>query len=123
MRGIRGKHHHLINNLNFKMLYPNLNPNKRIFVEIMNKVLNDVPTGWFKMMHYYYHWGEFELFDLDKDLLESKNMINDPAYQDIAKELKDKLWQWLVNTSDPWLCMPGGEKIGCNKCSSFLNGL
>ena len=79
MRGIRGKHHRLINNLNFKMPYPNLNPNERIFVEIMNKVMNDVPTGWFKMMHYYYHWGEFELFDLDKDLLEPKNMINDPA--------------------------------------------
>jgi hypothetical protein len=50
-------------------------------------------------------------------------VIDDPTYQDIVKELKDKLWQWLVNTSDPWLCMPGGEKVGHDKCSSFLNGL
>ena len=123
MRGVRDKHHRLIHNLNFKMPFPNVGPNSQIFADIINKTLNNVPTDWFKTMHDYYYRGEFELFDLDKDPLESKNMIDDPSYQDIAKELKDKLWQWLVNTSDPWLCMPGGEKVGHDKCSSFLNEL
>ena len=123
MRGIRDKHHRLIHNLNFKMPFPIVAPNSPIFADILNKTLNNVSTHWFKTMHDYYYRGEFELFDLDKDPLESKNMIDDPAYQDVAKELKDKLWQWLVSTNDPWLCMPGGEKVGHDKCSTFLNGL
>ena len=64
-----------------------------------------------KLTYTIYHYrDECELFDLDKDPLESKNVIDDPSYQDIAKELKDKLRQWQVNINDPWLCIPRGKR-------------
>ena len=125
MRVVRDKNHRLIHNLNFKMPYPIAEDlfDSPTFQDILSHASQNVSTKWFKTLDQYYYRGEFELFDLDKDPLETKNVIDDPAYQDIAKDLKDKLWQWQVNTDDPWLCMPGGEKVGQDKCSPFLNGL
>ena len=124
MRVVRDKSHRLIHNLNFKMPYPMASDlfASPTFQGILNSTSHNVSTKWFKTLDQYYYRDEFELYDLSKDPLESKNVIGDPAYQAIANELKDKLREWLVNTSDPWLCMPGGEKQG-HKCSSFLNGL
>jgi hypothetical protein len=34
---------------------------------------------------------EWELFDLEKDPAEMKNVYDDPAYQDVVKELKSEL--------------------------------
>ncbi len=125
MRVVRDKSHRLIHNLNFKMPYPIASDlfDSPTFQDILSHTSQNVSTKWFKTLDQYYNRSQFELFDLDKDPLETKNVIDDPAYQDVVKELKDKLWQWKVNTDDPWLCMPGGEKVGQDKCSSFLNGL
>ena len=125
MRVVRDKSHRLIHNLNFKMPYPIASDlfGSPTFQDILKHASQNVSTKWFKTLDQYYNRGEFELFDLDKDPLETKNVIDDPAYQDVAKELKDKLWQWQINTDDPWLCMPGGEKVGKDTCSSFQNGL
>lgn len=125
MRVVRDKSHRLIHNLNFKMPYPIASDlfGSPTFQDILKHASQNVSTKWFKTLDQYYNRSEFELFDLDKDPLETKNVIDDPAYQDVAKELKDKLWQWQVNTDDPWLCMPGGEKVGQDTCSSFQNGL
>ena len=125
MRVVRDKSHRLIHNLNFKMPYPIASDlfGSPTFQDILKHASQNVSTKWFKTLDQYYNRGEFELFDLDKDPLETKNVIDDPAYQDVAKELKDKLWQWQINTDDPWLCMPGGEKTGKDTCSSFQNGL
>ena len=124
MRVVRNKSHRLIHNLNFKMPYPMASDlfASLTFQDILNHTSQNISTKWFKTLDQYYYRDEYELYDLDKDPLESKNVIDDPAYQDIAKELKDKLRQWLVNTSDPWLCMPEGEKKGQN-CHPFFNGL
>ena len=125
MRVVRDKSHRLIHNLNFKMPYPIASDlfGSPTFQDILKHASQNVSTKWFKTLDQYYNRSEFELFDLDKDPLETKNVIDDPAYQDVAKELKDKLWQWQINTDDPWLCMPGGEKVGKDTCSSFQNGL
>ena len=32
------------------------------------------------------------------------------------KILEEKLWQWWVNTDDPWLSMPEEEEVGWDKC-------
>lgn len=125
MRVVRDKNHRLIHNLNFKMPYPIASDlfASPTFQDILNHTSHNESTKWFKTLDQYYYRGEYELYDLDKDPLETKNVIDDPAYQDIAKSLEQKLWQWRVNTDDPWLCMPEGEKVGQDKCSPFLNGL
>ena len=125
MRVVRDKSHRLIHNLNFKMPFPIAADlfDSPTFQDILKHSSENVSTKWFKTLDQYYYRSEFELFDLDKDPLETNNVMDDPAYQDIAKSLKEKLWQWQVNTDDPWLCMPEGEKVGQDKCSSFQNGL
>ena len=125
MRAVRDKSHRLIHNINFKMPYPIAGDlfSSLTYQDILHHTSNNVSTKWYKTLDQYYYRDEYELYDLDKDPLESKNVIDDPVYQNIANDLKDKLRQWLMNTNDPWLCMPEGEKTGHDKCSPFLNGL
>lgn len=47
-----------------------------------------------------------ELYDLEKDPLEEKNVMNDPAYEEIAKELRSKVENWMEETCDPLLKGP-----------------
>lgn len=44
-----------------------------------------------------------ELYDLKKDHTEIHNLIDDPNYKDIVKELKNKLYEWMKRTDDPIL--------------------
>ena len=44
-----------------------------------------------------------ELYDLKKDPNETTNLINDPAYENIAKELRKRLYEWMEKTKDPIL--------------------
>lgn len=46
----------------------------------------------YKYISYYGIWDADELFDLQNDPDESKNLIADPAYADIASELEDRLY-------------------------------
>ncbi len=41
-----------------------------------------------------------ELYDLAKDPLEEKNIVEEPAYQDILLALKDRLLHWYMETCD-----------------------
>jgi arylsulfatase A-like enzyme len=41
-----------------------------------------------------------ELYDLVADPLEERNMINDPAYQDVLAVLKGRLLDWFMETCD-----------------------
>jgi arylsulfatase A-like enzyme len=41
-----------------------------------------------------------ELYDLEKDPYESRNLINDPAYTQVAVELREKLEEWRIQTND-----------------------
>ena len=51
----------------------------------------------------YIHRDEFELFDIEEDPLESKNLASDPAFTGILEQDKEKLKQFQVRTSDPWV--------------------
>jgi hypothetical protein len=42
-------------------------------------------------MHFYYDIDEWELYDLEKDPLEMKNVYGDPAYADLQEDLHDQL--------------------------------
>jgi arylsulfatase A-like enzyme len=50
-----------------------------------------IRTERYKLIHFYNDIDEWELYDLKKDPKEMKNVIGDPAYADIVKELKVEL--------------------------------
>lgn len=47
--------------------------------------------------------SEEELYDLEKDPNEVNNLINNPTYNGILTELKQKLVEWMIETNDPIL--------------------
>ena len=47
--------------------------------------------------------AEEELYDLKNDPNEVTNLINDPAYEDVLIELRQKLVDWMNETNDPLL--------------------
>lgn len=50
-----------------------------------------VRTDRYKLIHFYYNIDEWELYDLEKDPKEVKNVYNEPAYADVVKELKAEI--------------------------------
>ncbi len=52
-----------------------------------------------------------ELFDLENDPNETKNLADDPEYQDIKANLHKKLDQWMEETEDPILRGPIPDKM------------
>jgi len=51
---------------------------------------NGVRTQRYKLIHFY-NLGEWELYDLEKDPREMKSVYDDPAYAQVATELKQEL--------------------------------
>lgn len=49
----------------------------------------------FKYITYYGLWDTDELYDLQSDPAESKNLIHDPNYRDTAKKMEDQLYAML----------------------------
>ncbi|UCG57273.1 MAG: sulfatase [Phycisphaerales bacterium] len=50
-----------------------------------------VRTERYKLIHFYHDIDEWELYDLEKDPREMRNLYGDPAYADLVKELKAEL--------------------------------
>lgn len=50
-----------------------------------------IATERYKLIHFYYDVDEWEMYDLEKDPHEMKNIYNDPAYAEVQKELHEKL--------------------------------
>ncbi len=44
-----------------------------------------------------------ELYDLQRDPLEQHNVIDDPDHEDIAWQLRARVYDWMVETNDPLL--------------------
>lgn len=42
-----------------------------------------------------------ELYDLDNDPWELRNLAADPAYADVLRDLEARLWRWMDDTGDP----------------------
>ncbi|WVF72550.1 hypothetical protein IAT40_007367 [Kwoniella sp. CBS 6097] len=53
-----------------------------------------------------------QLFDLDADPLEVKDLAQDPAYGDVVKDLRCKLEVWQKETEDLWLYKDGQSVRG-----------
>jgi len=51
----------------------------------------------------YIHRPQFELYDLETDPHETRNLADDPAYADVLARLKAKLRDFQKRTGDPWI--------------------
>ncbi|WP_395617414.1 sulfatase [Aquirufa sp.] len=59
-----------------------------------------IVTKKYKLIHYYFKAGEWELIDREKDPLELKNVYNEPAYASIRKTLHKELEALRVKYKD-----------------------
>ncbi|MCJ7449656.1 MAG: sulfatase [Bacteroidales bacterium] len=57
-------------------------------------------TERYKLMHYYYDIDEWELYDLQADPQEMKNVYNDPAYATVIKQLHKRLTKLMRKFGD-----------------------
>ena len=59
-----------------------------------------VATDRYKLMHFYYDIDEWEMYDLQTDPQEMKNIYNDPAYADVQKMLHERLAELRTKYGD-----------------------
>lgn len=57
-----------------------------------------VRTDRYKYIHYYGLWTQNELYDLENDPYEMKNLIADPEYKAMTKDLSAQIFDWLEST-------------------------
>ena len=61
--------------------------------------VHGVRTDRYKYMHYHGIWDIDELYDIQNDPEEMKNLINSPEHQDIAKKLNKMVFDWLESSN------------------------
>jgi len=59
-----------------------------------------ISTDRYKLIHFYYDIDEWELFDLQSDPMEMKNVYNDPAYTEVKKDLHKRLEKIMEKYGD-----------------------
>jgi arylsulfatase A-like enzyme len=59
-----------------------------------------ISTERYKLIHYYYDIDEWELYDLQSDPLEMKNVYKDPAYATVKADLHKRLENLMVKYKD-----------------------
>ncbi len=59
-----------------------------------------VATDRYKLMHFYYDIDEWEMYDLETDPSEMKNIYNDPAYADVQKMMHERLTELRAKYGD-----------------------
>lgn len=57
-----------------------------------------VRTDRYKFIRYHGIWDLNEFYDLEKDPYEARNLIADPAWEPIIRELNNRLFDWLEET-------------------------
>lgn len=119
MRAIRTKRYKLIHNINYNSLFP-IDQDFYVswtFQDLLNRTISKTPIPWYKTLRSYYKRDEWELYDLKTDGAEMTNVAKKKDYAKIFDDLKNKLWQWQVETDDPWRCAPHAvlEDKGANK--------
>jgi N-acetylglucosamine-6-sulfatase len=75
----------------------------------------------YKYIHYYGIWDTDELYDLQADPLETKNLIRDTAYAAVVKSMNKQLFQTLQDTKGMYLPVAtdvGGQSNLRNKKGS-----
>ena len=57
-----------------------------------------VRTNKYKFIRYHGIWDLNELYDIENDPMEMYNLIRDPAYAPVARELRNALFRWLAQS-------------------------
>lgn len=134
MRVVRNKQYKLIQNLNYKMPF-GIDQDFFIsdsFQDILNRTKSGNPTHWFKTLKEYYYRQYWELYDIQTDPWETKNLLSHSSskYRSVFESLKKEILQWQNVTFDPWICAPWGvlEDTGnfkanpqCLNADNYLN--
>jgi N-sulfoglucosamine sulfohydrolase len=61
------------------------------------------PAYGLRSVRSYIHRPAFELYDIERDPHESRNLAADPAYADVLREYQQRLKAFRQRTFDPWL--------------------
>ena len=114
MRVVRNKQYKLTKNLNYKMPYPIATDifASSTFLDLLNRTKAGQPTGWFKTLTEYYYRDQWELYDIQNDPEELKNLAYDPSYLEVLASMQKQLEEWRSVTADPWICYPQGVLEG-----------
>ena len=56
-----------------------------------------------RLVEAYIHRPRHELYDLENDPLETRNLADDPGHAEVLAELQAKLKRWQEKTKDPWI--------------------
>lgn len=134
MRVVRNKKYKLIKNMNYKMPF-GIDQDFFIsdsFQDLLNRTKSGAPTHWFKTLKEYYYRRYWELYDLDSDPQETKNLLHHSSakYESVFESLKQELQLWQNVTFDPWICAPWGvledagrfkEDPQCFNANNYLN--
>jgi N-sulfoglucosamine sulfohydrolase len=112
MRVIRTKQYKLIQNLNYKMPF-SIDQDFYIsdsFQDLLNRTRSGEPTYWFKTLKQYYYRDYWEMYDIQNDPKETKNLVNHSStiYKKVFHSLRKELIMWQDLTNDPWICAPWG---------------
>uniref|UniRef100_A0A9J8A2P4 N-sulfoglucosamine sulfohydrolase (sulfamidase) n=1 Tax=Cyprinus carpio carpio TaxID=630221 RepID=A0A9J8A2P4_CYPCA len=117
----------LLHNMHYRMPFPidqdfYMSP---AFQDLLNRTQSGQPTGWFKTLNEYYYRERWELFDIQSDPTERRNLAGDPAYAPVLESLRDQLLKWQWQTEDPWVCEPDAvlETKLKPQCRLLYNGL
>lgn len=110
MRAVRTHRYKLIHNINYGMPFPIdqdffLSPS---FQDLLNRSRKGEPLYWYRNLNNYYYRPQWQLFDLRYDPEELTNLAYNHNYSDIKSQLQEKLYNWMKETDDPWLCAPSG---------------
>jgi arylsulfatase len=70
-----------------------------------------------------YPEGFGELYDLEQDPWEMRNLFHDPAYTGVVHELRGDLMDWLVTTKRPVTIVPAVEEMSEQRSMHYHNAV
>lgn len=102
MRMVRTRTHKYIRNLAHKLDWPFASdiynsPSWQGILERGDKMMGD------RRVESFIHRPLEELYDLEKDPHELRNVAGDPANAEVLKDLRERVKAWQIKTRDPWL--------------------
>jgi N-sulfoglucosamine sulfohydrolase len=102
IRMVRTRQHKYLLNLAHQLDYPFASDlyNSRTWQGILER--QDKMLGQ-RSIEAYVHRPREELYDLEKDPNELKNVANDPAYAEVLADLRKRCREWQEKTKDPWV--------------------
>ncbi|MCP4641700.1 MAG: sulfatase [bacterium] len=101
MRVVRTRRHKLIWNIAYGLEYPFASDlwASATWQGVLERGMKDYAS---RPVDAYLHRDEFELYDLQKDPLEVRNLADDPAHADLLDRMKQRLRAFQKRTKDPW---------------------